>query len=255
MNYDISTIEDCYATLRDLTGFEKWNDLYDIYKYQYIDCPDETQDEIIDRYNIRINVTSENFFFVLQHITTSANGCEDIKNNGIYDLEWVLENDTELRRFLVDNLIEFEISSNKMYIDNIAYDISNDSNGVGFKIFKDKDICGCFQINKNCPYGGNVHTRPEILHNINKYLIKTNLSYNWYVTHKPYIVKFKVPYDNMDLALGISVKNDSEDVVFNKLLSYAINFFFYRDLDSDKIGILKRNIVVPSKDIISITEY
>lgn len=255
MKYDISTTENCLNTLQELTNYSSWNNIYDKYQYVYMLDPDEIRKSIIIQNNIKLNVISNDLFFVLSHITTSANGCEDIKNNGIHDLEWVLEHDTELKRFLINNNISFEIQNKKMYIDNIVFDISNDSNGVGFKIFKDKDICGFFQIDKNCPYAGCVHLRPEILHNINKYVSGKDLSYNWYTTHTPYIVTFQVPYSNMDIALQMSVKDDSEEKILNGLLNWAIDIFFYRGCSSDRIGILKRDVFVPPSDIISIIKY
>ena len=255
MDYDISTVENCLNTLKTLTNCYYWEDIYERYKYTYSLYPDEIKQIIIEQNNIEIKVTADDFYFVLMHITTSANGCTEIKDKGIYDLEWVLKHDTELSRFLADNHISFDIQNKKMYVYNIAFDISNDSKNVGFKIFKDKDICGCFQINKDIPYGGYVHLRPEILFNIDNYIPQKNLCQKWCETHIPYIIKFRVPYSNMDIALMMSVKNDSEKEILNKLLGWAIDVFFYRDFHSDNIGILKRGVFVPPSDIISITEY
>lgn len=255
MKYDISTIKNCLNTLQTLTNCSSWNVIYDTYKYTYPNHPDETREAIIRQNDIKLNVISEDLYFVLMHVTTSANDCKDIKNNGIHDLEWVLKHDTELKQFLSDNHICFEIPNRKMYINNDAFDISNDCNGVGFKIFKDKDICACFQINKKYPYGGDVHKRPEILHNINKYVSDKDLSYNWYTTHTPYVVTFQVPYSNMDIALQMSVKDEGEEKILNGLLNWAIDIFFYRNCRSDRIGILKRDVFVPPTDIISIIEY
>lgn len=253
MNYDISTTENCLNTLQELTNYSYWNDIYEKYQYTYTLYPDEVRDIIIKQNNIKLAVTSKELFFVLLHITTSANNCEDIKNKGIYDLEWVIENDTELSRFLYDNGITFDIQNQLMYVDDIPRNIAE--NDIGFKIYKDKDICGCFQIDKKIPYGGNVHFRPEILHNIDESVSGKDLSYIWHNTHKPYIIKFQVPYSNMDIALQMSVKNDSEEKILNGLLNWAIDIFFCRDCSSDRIGILKRDVFVPPSDIISIIEY
>lgn len=59
----------------------------------------------------------------------------------------------------------------------------------------------------------------------------------------------------MDIALEMSIKDGCVENVLDKLLSYAMDTFFYRSFDSDKIGILKRNKFVPSEDIIEIIKY
>lgn len=253
MNYDISTVEDCCHTLQSLTGFNLWDDLYDMYKYHYQDNPDKIRDIIIEHNKLDITANIDNFYFNMLHVTTSANGCADIKQHGLNDLSWALNHNTELKKFLNDNAIFIIESEHKMYIDSKEYVLAEKD--VGFKLYRDKDICGSFQINKNSPYGGNVHLRPEILFNINKYVSGKDLEHIWYTTHIPYVVKFQVPYQNMDIALEMSIKDRCVENVLDKLLSYAMDTFFYRSFDSDKIGILKRNKFVPPEDILAIINY
>ena len=81
MNYDISTIENCYNTMEEMTGFQYWEDMFKIYAYRYIDEPDRMKNEVMVNKNIHIkNIDLESINFILLHVTTSANGCKNIKN-------------------------------------------------------------------------------------------------------------------------------------------------------------------------------
>lgn len=72
--------------------------------------------------------------------------------------------------------------------------------------------------------------------------------------NEPYIIKFKPPYSDMDLALSISVKNEAVNHV-NHLLFYAIDTIFRQNFDSDRIGIFKRHWNVPAHHILSICDF
>ena len=258
MNYDISTIENCYNTMEEMTGFQYWEDMFKIYAYHYIDEPDRMKNEVMVSKNIHIkNIELESINFVLLHVTTSANRCKNIIKEGLHDLVWSCTHDTELKQFLDNQYNKIDIENKQININGILYDIPNDlkqSGGVGFKLYNDPDICGCFQIDKDCPYGGNVHQRPEILYNIGKLVKDVNLEYMWYSTHEPYIIKFKVPYNDTDIFLSMS-HNENKDKILKNLFNYAFTTVFYNSFSSDKIGILKRGKYIPAENIISIEKY
>lgn len=258
MNYDISTIEDCYKTMEEMTGFKYWKDIFRIYRYQYIDEPERMKNEIMNNKNIRIkDIDLEEINFILMHVTTSADGCKNIKKEGVHDLVWSCTHDTELKRFLDEQHITIDIKNKKINVNGIVYIMTNDekqSDGVGAKIFNDPYVCGCFQLEKSNPYGGNVHQRPEILHNINKLVYGKDLEYMWYTSHIPYIVKFKVDYKKMKIFLFF-LHDDDKNTILESLFENAFNTVFFNSFSSNKIGILKRNEYVPAKDIISIVKY
>ena len=258
MNYDISTIENCYKTMEEMTGFHYWEDMFKIYAYQYIDEPERMKNEIMDSKNIRIkDFELESVDFILLHVTTSANQCKEIRENGLHNLVWSYEHDTELRRFFDEHNVRINIAEKIISVDGVEHEMSeniNISGGVGYKFYKDPGICGCFQLNKNYPYGGNVHERPEIIHNVNKLVKGKNLDYIWAVSHKPYIIKFKVPYNKMNIILS-ETTDSKKDRIIRELFNKAFYTVFYNDFDSNKMGILKNGEYVPASDIISIEEY
>lgn len=258
MDYDISTIENCYQTMQRMTDFPYWEDIFKIYAYQYIDEPDRMRKEIMESKNIQIkDIDTKDINFILLHVTTSADKCNGIRKNGLHDLIWTYEHDTELRRFLDENNIYINIEKKIISVDGTEYDLPNniyESGGVGYKLFGDPYVCGCFQWEKNSPYGGQVHVRAEIIYNINKLVKGKNLEYEWFKTHKPYTIKFTVPYEKMMIALNTSMK-DKKEAILQTMFAYAFNTVFYHRFSSDYIGILNYGEYVPAKDIISIEEY
>ena len=195
--------------------------------------------------------------FVLMHVTTSADKCKGIKKNGLHDLVWSYEHETELRSFLDAYGIDIDINNRKICIEGVTHDIPSDikkSGGVGYKFFDDPYVCGCFQMRKDSPYGGNVHLRPEIIYNINKLVKGADLEYSWMNTHQPYIVKFRVPYNKMMIFLSESASS-SKDKILKTLFNAAFYTVFYNDFSSDRIGILKLGEYVPASDVISIEDY
>lgn len=258
VNYDISTIEKCYKTMEEMTGFQYWKDIFDIYLYRYIDEPDLMMNEIMRNKKIHIrDIELSDINFVLMHVTTSADKCKGIEKNGLHDLVWSYEHETELRSFLDAYNIDIDIGNRKICVEGVAHEISNDikkSGGVGYKFFDDPYVCGCFQMRKDSPYGGNVHLRPEIIYNINKLVKEADLEYSWMNTHQPYIVKFRVPYNKMMIFLSESA-NSNKDKILKTLFNAAFYTVFYNDFSSDRIGILKLGEYVPASDIISIEDY
>lgn len=258
MNYDISTTENCYKTMQEMTNFKYWEDVFKIYSYRYIDEPDRMRKEIMYNKNIQIkDIVEDDIFFVLMHVTTSDEECYGIRKDGLHDLVWTYKHDTELRKFLDKYNVEIDTDNRKVIVDGNEYEMKNDikqAGGVGYKFFDDPYVCGCFQLNKSDPYGGQVHLRPEIIYNINQIVKGSNLECAWMESHKPYIVKFAVPYRKMMIALMTSMK-DKKETILQTMFNYAFNTVFYNDFSSDYIGILNRYEYVPPEDIISIVEY
>lgn len=258
MIYDISLIENCYKTMQELTDFQYWEDIFKIYSYRYIDEPDRMRKEIMNSKNIQIkDIVEDDIIFVLMQVTKSSEECIGIRKDGLHDLVWTYKHDTELRKFLDKYNINIDIDNRKIVVNGDEYELQNDikqAGGVGYKFFDDPYVCGCFQLNKSVPYGGQVHIRPEIIYNINQIMKGKNLEFAWMETHKPYIVKFTVPYRKMMIALNTSIK-DKKESILQTMFNYAFNTVFYNDFSSDYIGILNRSEYVPTEDIISIVEY
>lgn len=258
MKYDISTIENCFKTMQDMTDFQSWEDMFKIYSNKFIDEPERMRKEIMDIKNVQMkDIVEDDINFVLMHVTTSAEKCKGIRKNGLHNLAWTYKNDTELRNFLNKYDINIDIDNRKIVVNGNEYEMQNSVNqvgGVGYKFFCDPNVCGCFQLKKTNPYRGRFHIRPEIIYNINKIANGIDLEHEWLKTHKPYVVKFAVPYRKMLIVLDTSMK-DKKEVILQTMFNYAFNTAFCNDFSSDYIGILNCDEFVSPEDIISIKEY
>ncbi len=254
MLYDISTFDKCFETMEYMTDFKYWRNLFDVYLYRYVDEPERMKTEMMDKYNIRLKkIPYEEISFVLQHVTTSADNCESIRKNGIHDLGWTYSHRTELREFLDKHDIILDVEGKHLYQhgEEKQTQILKKNSMVWYKFFDDPFVCGNFQIDKEHPYGGNVHLRPEIIYNIDS-VIDGNIEYEWIETHKAYIVFTKASLIKMKVFLCM---NPNENNLLDKLFSYAFNSIFYNDISSDRIGILERNEFIPPSDILRIESW
>lgn len=170
--YNILSKEKAQNTLERLTGitWSEWKvirDGYDRDRWSYED--DYIEDVLKEK-----NVTLPSFYeleLVFSHITTSANGCIDIRKHGLIT-HACQNNETELGAFLYENGVSIDLSRRELhYIDKI-FDVSYDRCPpeymeteyaawlVGRKLYYDYGICG-FLSYGNTAYGGYVHRRPD----------------------------------------------------------------------------------------------
>ena len=107
MDYDISTIEKCYQTMQNMTDFPYWEDIFKIYAYQYMDEPDRMRNEIMESKNIKIkDIDTEDINFILLHVTTSADKCNGIRENGLHDLVFVTSMGSPVLRRVIEVFIK-----------------------------------------------------------------------------------------------------------------------------------------------------
>lgn len=258
--YDITDKENAFNTLLNLTDANELVLNHYIHEAEMYPCDlMEKFDTMVQYFNIHPTFTLDNLVCNLQHITTSANGCKNIIEHGITDLRTTY-NDTssELRQFLDEHNVRIDILGERIYyngedLGSIAYTNENNSSDfkskihkrhtIGYKFYNDFCVCGFFSFNHNVLYGGNVYLQPEILFNISE-LIGKRLDYIWRDTHKCYVVKFRVPYKN----LVRDIENE-KDVLYEAFRNATYSS------DDDKIALLKNNISVQPKDIISIERF
>lgn len=138
----------------------------------------------------------ENWTFVFSHITTSANGCRSIKENGILDLVETYKNtESELRTFLDSHGVYIDLTAKTLEYDRNRYDISYRTptyeeeivkSILGLKLWK-KYVINVFLVNNDpdIVYRGDVHERPEILRDIDN-ILGTTFVKEWTSTHTPY---------------------------------------------------------------------
>lgn len=249
MLYDIRDTDKAIATLQRLTGVSSaiWSNekKKNVCRINYSDV-DKDIERIIKRYN-GYYPQIDNLEFVITHLTTSGNGCISILNDGLIDLKKAYQkSDSELRTFLEAKGIEIILDSKCLKYKGKYYDISyvkcpwnHESEeyaawSVGRKFYYDFTVCGFLSINKNRPYAGNVHKRPEILMDLDN-LLKTNLQNEWIQSHEAFEIVFKIPFRNI---LYDGWDSDTEDDI---VMSYLTNAYMCMSLEPNTKEVLCRN--------------
>lgn len=262
MDYDIRTPELATQTLANITGIP-----YDIWVYNsYLSDGNFNEDylyDIIKKYNGHL-LSFGDLDLIISHITTSANDCAEISENGIGDLKSAYRNtNSELRQFLNANGIDIRIDNsclvyNQNYysIEYDRYDYPLDDEGVdykgwcvGRKFYFDNGLCGFFAINPDIPYGGDVHKRPEIINDIDK-LLGSNLSNKWETSHSPYEVVFKIHSNDLELD---EHSNDTDEEKVIRLLLYA--FYEMCSGPSEVLAQCKPDVKITPDKIIEILPF
>lgn len=68
--------------------------------------------EFYERYRAVIEkIDIENLEIVAFQVTSNDNQCDDIKRNGLHNLQWVLSNDTVLNKYLKQYKISFDLGN------------------------------------------------------------------------------------------------------------------------------------------------
>lgn len=260
--YNITDKDCSLQTLENLTGFKK--EYWEHYTFEARVMGkdiDKAIDDIIKRFNLHIDFTPEDIICVIQQITTSANGCKNIKEHGLTDLVTTYSDlNSELRKFLDDQQVYIDLEHEQLFYDdkNIGSihfshkDYQSDYHSkahylwaVGRKFYYDFCVCGFYSFDHEHPYGGNVHERPEIIFNISQ-LIGKRIDNIWRDTHKCYVVTFKVPFND--------VHNDFIGDIPRVLLYFAFKNAMYDETD-ENIVLVKNGIQIPAKDIMTIERF
>ena len=207
MLFDIRDEDRAVYTLEELTGVgaDYWFDerIKSADRYDFTNA-DKDIERALRRYNGSIPSLDE-IELIITHLTSSGNGCESIRKNGLIELKKAYScGDSELRAFLDAQGIEILIDSCCLRYRGRYFDISYEDCpvdheseeyaawSIGRKIYYDFTVCGFLSLNEKQVYAGNVHRRPEILWDLDK-LLHTNLQELWQKDHKPYEVVFTIP--------------------------------------------------------------
>lgn len=157
--YDITDKENAYNTFLRLSNVDervlqryiheaKYGGSWDIFK------------RMLEKYDVRPTFKKDELICHLQHMTTSANGCEHIKEKGLTDLRITYEDtDSELRQFLDEQGVKIDLPGQRIYFNgedlgSIEYSKENNSSdyyspthrrwSIGRKFYYDFCICGFF---------------------------------------------------------------------------------------------------------------
>lgn len=263
MLFNIHTEKEAQDTLKRLTSipFSVWKG-ESAHFNEYMYC-DDFLEATIKKYGTSLP-RFDDIDFVISHITTSANACREIKENGLIDLGSVYKSpDSELRMFIERHGIEIRLDCNCLKYGNRYFDISFDNLPglsdtedtetykawlIGRRFNYDFCVNGFLQIDPKSIYPGYVHKRPEILQNIDD-LLHLNLSKEWAQSHSTYEVIAKVSGRNL-------VCDSEQPTSDGKVIYYLCQAYnaAYGDR-STIVAILKNNIQIPARDILQINPF
>lgn len=137
------------------------------------------------------------------HYTSNNDKSTSIRNIGLGDLQYALNNDTPLRRFLDENGISIYADRKLMCYKGKEYDITytqydstSPLTGIARKIYFDNQISCFFRITR---YLGRVNRRPEILANLDNFLKGLNLSRKWAQQSQGYEIRYVAPLSEFEL--------------------------------------------------------
>ena len=103
--YDITNPNVAYNWLYEALKM-KQGDLIDAY---CLECHKDVN-AFYEKYRIVMDsIDIEKLEIAAFHVTTCVDDCNEIKLYGLHNLQWVLENDTQLRRFLKQNYISLSL--------------------------------------------------------------------------------------------------------------------------------------------------
>jgi len=119
MNFDITTPDKAYEFFNRAMMFDngEWIDKV------ILECNGDIEVFIQNNINQIAFIDIATLKFTAFHLTTSSDGCSEIKKSGLMGLRDVLSSDTELNRFLRDKELIFNIPKNKLCFRDKEYDI------------------------------------------------------------------------------------------------------------------------------------
>ncbi len=263
--FDITTYESSIKFLEEFLNIDSET----IYNFIKSNPNDIYVDDFIEINTIDLeSLTIENIEAVVLHVTSNDDECESIMKTGLMNLQQALTMDTPLKRHLKKYNIEFDISNNIMWVRSEAHEIKYDSNISGYEVKKDKlnslarkiyfdhQIDGFFAVQNYKDYGGNVHKRPEFLHNI-KELFKggERIEDEWIEESKHYVIKFKAPLDEFAFCNFYSKRYEYEEDyetkekiktwLIDKALSNVWSYYYYKKGLNEFIAYMKPEVIIP----------
>lgn len=185
----------------------------------------KVQSDMLDNFNIELeNLIIDDIEIKSIHITTGNDNGRFILENGLYNLQRVLTNDTPIKRFLEEEEIEIDVSNKVINYKGRNIRIVDDTgmggcqrNLVHHKLYKDYAINGFVCDEKPLKYGGEVAYRPEFIRSLGKFLKEDSLENQWEKTfNQCYIVEFKTSLNKLDYSTFQMDGLSKEEIEINK---------------------------------------
>lgn len=243
MIFDIRTVDAAYEFVLALTGM---NRLEFIMEYR-VECEGNIE-EFWDRNFDRIDAVDISDLKIIGfHVVSSLDDCAEIKQNGLWNLQRVLTEDTMLRRVLEQHGLTFDVANSKMVYKGQTWDIEYEKyNGrydltdeeelldwIANRIYYDYCVNGFLFCKDVTRYGTQIHERPEFIIKLVELFPDLGEMESWWKENgTPYeVVFYATPEQMMGGFFGISEQDDEprywyeptdEQKIKKKLLSLAI---------------------------------
>ena len=227
--------------------------------------------EFYERYRAVIEkIDIENLEIVAFQVTSNDNQCDDIKRNGLHNLQWVLSNDTVLNKYLKQYKISFDLGKKLLYIDENVYDIAYERykdldlisnrkkqlHDIGQKIYYDFQI-NAFLFCEDIYKYSTIHEAPEFLFTLSNMNSHTNELYEtWKNSCEAYVVKFKAKLKEFEYYTFYDSKTEYEEdkqanliMLRKQLVSRALESMMGNST-SEIYAYMKPNTVIIPENII-----
>ena len=221
VTFDVTSSDSAYDFLLDTLGL-KPDEL--IMEY-LVEC-DGDVDLFVEKNEYRLeDLCLQDVHFIGFHVTASLDDCNEIKANGIRDLQYVLSHDTMLSRFLKLGGIQFDIENCLMYINGQRFDIDFENfrrkillspkeellDPIAHRIYYDFCLDGYWASDNVEGYGTDIHKRPEFISKLIKIPPKANsLDAYWRSKSKPYKIFFYATLDQIHkFTFGLEKNTDA----------------------------------------------
>lgn len=126
IDYNVKQLSNYFG----IDSFEVFKELMRYYKKKYDGI------EFIKKFKIDLNKEYyKSIYMTCRHAMTTNDNLEYMKKNGLLNLKQMLDNKTPLGKFLLENKIEIDVDSKRIYFNNIGYDILDSNKKCNSCIF------------------------------------------------------------------------------------------------------------------------
>jgi ribosomal silencing factor RsfS len=208
---DLQTYKGVREGLTWMLGNEN-NEFENILAEYMFDEDLEMQDEFTLEYiedKLKIDwdlIDLKNLFIKVYHFTTRANKEESFDD--IYNLYFLLSNDTEFREFFKSHAVEFDLKNSQLKVCGKIYDlleVENSNNEalewIHTKLYIDPEIWGFVRVLDIRGYNSDFPERPEFITHVAE-LMKDGsaLLDDWKKKYgNPYVIEFKQPFYSVQI--------------------------------------------------------
>lgn len=270
MIFDIRTPEAATNSIYALTGMTA----YEFFN-EYVLESNRDFEEFWDRNEARIdNIDITDLRIIGFHVVSSLDDCAEIKENGLWNLQRVLTEDTMLKRVLEQHGLSFDVPNCKMHYNGQTWDIEYEKykgrydltdeeeliEWISHRIYYDYCVNGFLCCDDVTTYGTDIEKRPEfILKLVNMFPDLEEMEDWWKETGVPYeVVFYALPEQVMREFFGLPEEDDDmprywyelsdEQLIKKKLLSLAVEGM-YGGLDKQYLYI-KDDLCLPPEQIL-----